>query len=242
MAEPIRAILLDIEGTTSSISFVYDVMFPFARKHFEPWLKEHWNETVVQQVLPVLAADLELPGTESLFGDADSDLLKCELVVRHLIAMMDDDIKATGLKQIQGMVWEDGFRSGEMVAHVYDDVRPALERWQCAGIDIRIYSSGSVHAQKLFFAHSVQGDLLPFFNGHYDTTVGAKREVDSYRSIATEFGMESSQILFVSDIVDELAAAQQTGMQTALSLRPGNKPIDSTDGWCAVTSFDQIVV
>ena len=237
-----RGILLDIEGTTSSISFVYDVMFPYARKHFASYLAEHWNTPAVDAALPLLADDLAADSVEAMFGDDKDSDAQQKIVVARLIQLMDDDVKATGLKKIQGLVWQAGFHSGEMVAHVYDDVRPALEAWKATGIDIRIYSSGSVHAQHLFFQHSVAGDLLPFFSGHYDTTTGAKADADSYRAIANEFGLPSEEILFVSDVVAELEGALAAGMQTVLSIRAGNKAVENADKYTAVTSFDEIDV
>jgi len=141
---------------------------------------------------------------------------------------------------MQGLVWQEGFTSGEMVAHVYDDVRPAIEAWKAAGKDVRIYSSGSVHAQKLFFEHSVAGDMLPLFGGHYDTTTGPKKEADSYRKIAEAYDLPASEILFVSDIEAELDAAIEAGMQTVLSIRPGNKPLQNAQRYQAVDSFAEI--
>ena len=237
-----RGILLDIEGTTSSISFVYDVMFPYARKHFAGYLAEHWNTPEVEATLPLLAGDLGAASVEAMFGDATDEAAQQKIVVSHLIQLMDDDVKATGLKKIQGLVWQAGFHSGEMVAHVYDDVRPALEKWKAAGIDMRIYSSGSVHAQHLFFQHSVAGDLLPFFSGHYDTTTGAKADPDSYRAIAVEFGLPPEEILFVSDVAVELEGALAAGMQTVLSIRPGNKVVENVDQYVSVVSFGEIEV
>ena len=143
---------------------------------------------------------------------------------------------------MQGLVWQEGFTSGEMVAHVYDDVRPSIEAWKAAGKDVRIYSSGSVHAQKLFFEHSVAGDMLPLFNGHYDTITGPKKEAHSYRQIAKAFDLPASEILFVSDITDELDAAIEAGMQTVLSIRPGNKPVENAESYTAVNSFAEIKV
>ncbi len=246
MSDSIRGVLLDIEGTTSSISFVYDVMFPFARKHFAGYLEKHWDTEAVQDAVSMLRQDdaqWNAPETVlSEFGeDHGPDLFRTG-VVKCLLRLMDNDVKATGLKKMQGLVWQEGFTSGEMVAHVYDDVRPAIEAWKAAGKDVRIYSSGSVHAQKLFFEHSVAGDMLPLFSGHYDTTTGSKKEADSYRKIAEAFGLTASEILFVSDITDELDAATEAGMQTALSIRPGNKPIENTSRYRAVESFSEIAV
>ena len=244
MSDSIRGILLDIEGTTSSISFVYDVMFPFARKHFAGYLEKHWDTDPVQDAVSMLRQDDQEWNAPDIVlaefsEDADPKLFRAG-IVKCLLRLMDDDVKATGLKKMQGLVWQEGFTSGEMVAHVYDDVRPAIEAWKRAGQDVRIYSSGSVHAQKLFFEHSVAGNMLPLFGGHYDTTTGPKKEADSYRQIAEAFGLPASEILFVSDIDDELDAATEARMQTVLSIRPGNKPVENADRYQAVSSFADI--
>jgi len=153
---------------------------------------------------------------------------------------MDGDVKATGLKQLQGLIWRSGFESGELRAHVYDDVPPALEAWRGAGIDVRIYSSGSVAAQVLFFGHTVAGDLRPLLNGHYDTTTGSKQEPASYLQIADAFGLPPAEILFLSDVTAELAAARQAGLQTALCLRPGNAEPPADHGFATLRDFGEI--
>ena len=246
MSDSIRGVLLDIEGTTSSISFVYDVMFPFARKHFAGYLEKHWDSDPVQDAVSMLVQDdKDFNAPELLLAAFDNEhdpkLFRAG-VVKCLLRLMDDDVKATGLKKMQGLVWQEGFTSGEMVAHVYDDVRPAIEAWKATGKDVRIYSSGSVHAQKLFFEHSVAGNMLPLFSGHYDTTTGPKKDADSYRQITEAFGLPADEILFVSDIVAELDAATEAGMQAVLSIRPGNKPAENADRYQAVNSFADIKV
>lgn len=221
-----RAILLDIEGTTSSVSFVYDVMFPYVRKHLTFEVLTNWLEPDYLEAFHAIAKDA---GHESLDAwlkqhglTRNQPLRAATVVCGEVTRLMDGDVKATGLKQLQGLIWKAGFESGELKAHVYDDVPPALAVWSKAGIDIRIYSSGSVQAQKLFFGHTIAGDLLPHFRGHYDTTTGPKKEAESYRRIAADFGLPPGEILFLSDIVAELDAACDTGMATALVLRPGN--------------------
>jgi enolase-phosphatase E1 len=154
---------------------------------------------------------------------------------------MDADAKVTGLKQIQGMIWEEGFRNGELRSRIFDDVPVALAGWCQKGREIRIYSSGSVHAQKLFFAHTKRGDLTAHFTGYYDTTTGSKRETASYMAIAADCGLPADQILFVSDLVEELNAARNAGMFTALALRPGNQPAPSHDH-PAITTFSEIAL
>ena len=143
-------------------------------------------------------------------------------------------------KQLQGLIWKDGFHSGQLVSHLFDDVAPAIRTWNEEGLDVRIYSSGSVAAQKLFFGHTVAGDLLALLKGHYDTKTGPKKERDSYIAIAKEFGLPPNEILFISDVSAELEAAKAAGMQVLLSLRPGNHPVDDRDRFSTISSFDQV--
>ena len=151
--------------------------------------------------------------------------------------MIDNDVKATGLKQLQGIIWKSGFHSGEMVAHLYDDTAPALKRWKQQGLDLRIYSSGSIAAQKLFFGHSVAGDILDLFSSHYDTTTGPKKEAESYRKIVADCGIAADRIVFISDVAAELDAAAQAGLQTVLSIRPGNAAVMDVENYQAIESF-----
>lgn len=240
----VRGILLDIEGTTSSISFVYDVMFPLVRRELDVFLKDHWGQPELMAALDQLARDA---GHENLRAmcepeSARDDWQAQEVVRREVTALMDKDAKTTGLKQLQGLIWQAGFESGELLAHVYDDVPPALAAWNAAGKDVRIYSSGSVHAQQLFFGHTTAGNLLGHLRGHYDTTIGPKREADSYRRIAGQFQLPPAEILFLSDIVAELDAARDAGLQTALVFRPGNTKgqAGNGQGHVEITSFDQL--
>ena len=157
-----------------------------------------------------------------------------------MLALMDQDSKAPALKELQGHVWEDGYQTGELIGAVFADVRPALERWRESGIDVGIFSSGSVLAQKLLFGHSSAGDLTPLLRWHFDTAVGAKSDPDSYRRIAASIGHPPGDVLFVSDIVAELDAARTAGMQTALSVRPGNAPIAGDHRHRSVSSFEEM--
>jgi len=225
-----RGILLDIEGTTSSISFVYDVMFPFVRRELDAYLRGHWGEPALTAACDAIARDAGSPSIA-----ASQEQVKAEV-----LRLMDGDVKATGLKQLQGLIWDAGFTSGEMKAHVYDDVPPALSAWNKAGLDVRIYSSGSVQAQKLFFGHTIAGNLLPQFRGHYDTTTGPKKEAASYAAIAAEFGLPPREILFLSDVPAELDAAKQAGLQTALVLRPGNAAVKPEHGHREIRSFAEV--
>ncbi|MCH2180598.1 MAG: acireductone synthase [Mariniblastus sp.] len=233
------SVLLDIEGTTSSISFVYDVMFPYVREHVDSFLAKNWSEPAFQECLPLLSSDLGQPSVERwLVGEPAQQQ---EAVHRAVIDLMDADVKATGLKKIQGLVWKDGFESGEIVSHLFDDVAPAMRQWHENGIEIRIYSSGSVGAQLLFFGNTREGDLLPLICGHYDTQVGGKREASSYQEIASDAHVSPGSVLFVSDVTAELEAAKAAGMQTCLSLRPGNEPVH-TDVFESIRSFSELVL
>ena len=157
-----------------------------------------------------------------------------------MLALMDQDSKTPALKELQGHIWEDGYNTGELLGAVFDDVRPALERWQQRGIAVGIFSSGSVLAQKLLFGHSSAGDLTPLLRWHFDTSVGAKTNPDSYRRIAASIGESTDAVLFVSDIVAELDAARAAGMQTALSIRPGNAAVAAGHGHRSISSFEEL--
>jgi enolase-phosphatase E1 len=227
-----RGILLDIEGTTSSVSFVYDVMFPYVRKHLTFEVFANWLEPEYIEAFHALARDA---GHDSLDAwlktnklTRENPLRAADVVCKEVLRLMDADVKATGLKQLQGLIWKSGFESGELKAHIYDDVPPALAAWNAAGKDVRIYSSGSVQSQKLFFGHTIAGDLLPHFRGHYDTTTGPKKEAGSYREIAGDFRFPPGEILFLSDVIAELDAARAAGLQTALVVRPGNPSVQES--------------
>jgi enolase-phosphatase E1 len=224
-----RGVLVDVEGTTSAVAYVYDVMFPFARKGIAGYVAQHWDDGALASVRQQFATD------------AGRELATPDELTTEALRLMDGDVKATGLKTLQGHVWEAGFRSGELQAHVFADVSPALAAWREAGLDVRVYSSGSIHAQRLFFGHTEAGDLLPYFSGHYDTTTGPKREVVSYSAIAADWGLAPSEVLFLSDITEELNAARVAGMQTALVVRPGNAqatPVEPPH--VVIESFEQI--
>ena len=225
-----RAFLLDVEGTTSSVSYVYDVLFPYARERLRDFLTAHWNDPQVVRARELIARDAGVP----------IEAQPLDLLVSHLEGLMQTDAKATGLKDLQGLIWRDGFLSGTLSSHIYPDVAPALAAWVAAGRQVRIFSSGSIAAQRLFMAHSVAGDLSRFLGGHYDTTTGSKRSASSYAAIAAEMGLPAGEILFVSDVVAELDAAELAGMQTALAVRPGNAPSSPGHGHAAIESFDQI--
>ncbi|MFZ4734212.1 MAG: acireductone synthase [Pirellulales bacterium] len=233
-----RGILLDVEGTTSSISFVYDVLFRFAREHVGGFLASRADDPVVR----LLAADIRAEDRAAAGAGAAEPEDWQAATATAALSLMDRDSKCTPLKMLQGMIWRQGFESGALVSHVYDDVPAALEDWATSGLDVRIYSSGSVEAQRLFFGHSAHGDLTPWLRGHYDTTTGPKRDPESYRRIAADMGIEPRQILFISDIGAELDAARAAGMATALAERPGNHPVESLAAHDPIGSFADIVL
>lgn len=238
-------ILLDIEGTTSPIRFVYDQMFPFVRRELHSYLQTHWANTALAEACDLIAQDagyasLQAWSEQVLSGDAGDSTQQMALVASEVARLMDADVKATGLKRLQGLIWKDGFESGELKAELFPDVAGCVRAWQQQGLDVRIYSSGSVQAQKLFFQHTIEGNLLPYFQAHYDTTTGGKKEAASYAVIAGDYQLSPDKILFVSDIVEELDAAKMSGMATALSVRPDNHPVTNPHQHPVIHSFTEI--
>ena len=200
------AIVTDIEGTTSSLSFVKDVLFPYARAALPDFVARHAQEPAVRKLLDDARA---IAGTP-----LDNATLATEMQ-----RWIDADRKLTPLKALQGLIWETGYRRGDFRGHVYADAVAKLREWHARGIPLYVYSSGSVHAQKLLFAHTEFGDLTPLFSGYFDTEVGPKREADSYRRIAQHIGIAPARIAFLSDIAPELAAARAAGMRTVYVVR-----------------------
>lgn len=223
----IKAIVTDIEGTTSSIDFVHKVLFPYAAEHLPNYVREH------QKVVAVVE---QLKETASIAGVADDDI---EAIIETLLQWIRDDNKATPLKALQGMIWAHGYEVGDFTGHVYADVAPNLGKWVEQGIALYVYSSGSVPAQKLLFGYSDAGDLTKYFKGYFDTRTGHKREVQSYQAIVTELNLPADSILFLSDIVEELDAASQAGMQTLQLVRDDDVV---TGRHASVTDFDQVNV
>ncbi|MBO2926799.1 acireductone synthase [Metapseudomonas otitidis] len=208
---PIKAILTDIEGTTSAVSFVFDVLFPYAARHLPGFVSEHAAE-------PVVAEQVEAVRRES--GEPEASV---ERVVAILLEWIAKDRKATPLKALQGMVWEQGYRAGQLKGHVYPDAVEALRRWHIEGYRLYVYSSGSIQAQKLIFGCSEAGDLSPLFSGYFDTTSGPKREAGSYRRIVEAIGLPAEEVLFLSDVVQELDAAREAGLPTIGLAREGGE-------------------
>ena len=224
----IKAILTDIEGTTSSISFVKDVLFPYARKRLPAFLTTHADKPEVRHWLHEAAKEA------GLVSASQSELIAL------LQRWIDEDRKATPLKALQGMIWDEGYRNGDYRAHMYPEVPAKLRAWKDQGLELYVYSSGSVAAQKLFFAFSEAGDLTPLFSGYFDTETGPKRDANSYRSIAIAIGMPANEVLFLSDVVEELDAAQAAGMKTTLLARaPAQCPTGCAHA--CVPDFDAVV-
>jgi len=203
----IRAIVTDIEGTTSSPSFVKDVLFPYARERMEAFVRSHQDDPDVLRLL------------DDVRSEAGDPALDLDGVIAQLVRWIDEDRKVTPLKSLQGLIWETGYRDGDFHGHIYPDAVEALRRWKEQGIDLYVYSSGSVYAQKLLFGHTAYGDLTPLFSGYFDTKIGAKTESDSYRHIVAELGLDGAEILFLSDVQRELDAARETGMRTIWLVR-----------------------
>lgn len=228
-----RAILTDIEGTTSSIAFVKDVLFPYARRELPSILAERGGERPVRRWLDAVAAEV---------GGAATD----ETLVATLRDWIDEDRKHTALKALQGMIWDAGYRRGDFRAHVYPDAVAALRAWHAAGHRLAVYSSGSVPAQKLFFGHSEAGDLAPLFSAWFDTETGPKRDAESYRRITQALAVPASGIVFLSDVVAELDAARDAGLATVLVDRRSDYPTarfgEATSGHRRVESFADIAI
>jgi len=227
----IKAIVTDIEGTTSSISFVHNVLFPYAASHIADYVREqHSNESVSAQLKEV----------SEISGCRHDDI---DELIQQLLGWIEQDKKITPLKTLQGMIWEQGYKQGDFTGHVYEDVVSCLKEWNQQGIDLYVYSSGSVKAQKLIFGHTEYGDLTPLFKGYFDTRIGNKREAESYKNIITEIGFEPESILFLSDIEQELDAAAQAGMQTYWLIREGdsNVPFEKASSkYATARSFNEI--
>lgn len=191
----VSIILTDIEGTTSSLSFVKDVLFPYAEKNLPAFVRANANKPEVKEQLEKVGGTVE---------EAIATLLK----------WIKEDKKETALKSLQGMVWQEGYKESALTADVYPDALQALQEWQAKGKKLYIYSSGSIQAQKLLFGHTAAGNLNPLFSGYYDTTIGGKLEKDSYERIVKDIGVPANDIIFLSDNIKELDAAKAAGIRT----------------------------
>jgi enolase-phosphatase E1 len=222
----IKGILLDIEGTTTPITFVYNVLFPYARRHAQENLSLDDERALKSEHAADIGSGLTPPPWSS--G-----------AMAYVHWLMDQDRKSTALKNLQGRVWQHGYTRGELRGEVFPDVPSALARWHEAGIEIRIYSSGSVLAQQLIFSTTAYGDLTRCLNGYFDTTTGPKTEPSSYITIAAAFGLPPGEILFISDVTRELDAATAAGLKVLLSVRPGNTP-QPCHPYTSITEFGAV--
>jgi len=240
-ASKTKGILLDIEGTTTPISFVYDVLFPFARGRVTDYLEKQFDRADVRRDLELLRREHDAEaGPERPQLSSHSRAEEIASVTAYLHWLMDKDRKSTALKSLQGKIWEQGYREGRLKSQVFPDVLPAFQRWQAAGLRIAIFSSGSVLAQKLLFAHTEQGDLTEFIDNYFDTTTGPKAEVQSYRKIAATLELKETEVLFISDVVAELDAARESGMNTLLCLRPGNHQQPSNHQHSIIETLEEV--
>jgi enolase-phosphatase E1 len=230
----IRVILTDVEGTTSAISFVHEVLFPYAAEHLGDFVQEHRGKPAVRAELDAVAAHA---------GIARDDI---GALVEELQRWIREDRKATPLKALQGMIWQQGYERGDFQSHVYEDAADYLRRWHDRGLRLYVYSSGSVQAQKLIFGYSVAGDLTPCFSDYFDTRVGGKKDADSYRNILKTLGVDPAAMLFLSDVEAELVAAEAAGIRTCWLVRegesgsPGGVPDNSGEGRVAARSFADV--
>jgi enolase-phosphatase E1 len=233
MNTPIRHILLDIEGTTCPVSFVSETLFPYAREHLQAFLQGHQDDPAVQelvrQVTQAWRADPD-PEATALLQFAPANSTGSSPVVPYLHWLMQQDRKLTALKDLQGMIWEEGYRCGALQGPIYPDVPSALRRWRDAGLGLAVYSSGSINAQKLIYGHSNAGDLRRLFQHWFDTRSGSKLEPGSYTHIAAVLNCEPGAVLFISDSIAELQAASLANMTVLLCNRDGlaNTQMDST--------------
>lgn len=222
----LRAILTDIEGTTSSIAFVHEVLFPYSRVRLADYVAAHAAESGVAAILDAVRAEA---------GEPDLGVEGCTTL---LIEWHDADRKIGPLKALQGLIWAKGYAEGALQGHVYPDAAAGLQRWHAGGMALYVYSSGSVAAQKLIFGHTAFGDLTPLFSGYFDTGIGGKKEAASYAAIAEAIAIPPAEILFLSDVEAELAAAASAGLQVTLLARD---MVPTQSAYPKVQSFDAIL-
>jgi enolase-phosphatase E1 len=216
----VQAVLCDIEGTTSSLSFVHNVLFPLSYERMEDFIRRNWNRQELEQI-------------KSEMGDAGQDE-----IIKTFRSWILEDRKERALKSIQGKIWKDAFESGQIRGHVYPDVEPSFYKWRDSGIQICIFSSGSIEAQKLLFRYSQVGDLSRFISAYFDTSTGPKKESSSYKTIAGKLSLDGPNILFLSDVQSELDAARAADMHTTQVMREGVTP--NSSGHPIVNSFNEI--
>lgn len=241
-----KSIICDIEGTTSSIRFVKDTLFPYALKNVEEYLKANWNEDATKTVVAALREQAEedkkaeLEGALTIPAGDSEDIIPD--IVKYVEWQTSRDAKTGSLKTLQGLIWAKGYKDGSIKGHVYEDVSKALAQWTEGGRKVYIYSSGSVDAQKMLFEHSEQGDLVKYLAGHYDTKLGAKTEKDSYEALLKNIEASAEEALFLTDVVAEAKAAKEAGLNVVVLDRPGNAELSEDDRkeFTVVSSFADI--
>lgn len=239
-------VLLDIEGTTTSISFVKDTLFPYARQHVSEYLTAHWDDPETKSIVNNLIQQSLEDDTSDKSVAIDKNTTTEELklaVVRYILWQMDRDLKTTPLKQLQGLIWQEAYVTGQISGHVYEDVLEVLKSWNNSGKNAYIYSSGSVQAQKLLFGHSTYGDLTSLLHGYFDANIGPKISSASYTSICKNIDVPPQDVLFLTDVPKEAYAAKEAGLQVVLVTRPGNADLSDTDKqtFDVIHSFEQLV-
>lgn len=238
----VRVVLLDIEGTTTPIAFVHDVLFSYATAHARAFLERRWETPEVAEIVSMLAAehaaDVAARHTPRVWPHPAA----LDDVAGYVLWLIERDRKSPGLKRLQGLIWESGYRAGELRGEMFDDVPQAIAGWHAQGLRIAIYSSGSELAQRLIFSTTSRGDLTVMMSAFFDTRVGAKTDAASYTRVAAQLQCAPGEVLFVSDVAAELIAAQDAGMQVALAMRPGNAPISAPLHAPRVHSLLDIVV
>ncbi|MGZ8161588.1 MAG: acireductone synthase [Methylobacter sp.] len=221
----VKAIVTDIEGTTTSLSFVKETLFPYARAHLAEFVRSHVTDPQVKILLDDTCKEVGFK-------------LDIEQLIQQLIHWLDEDKKVTPLKSLQGLIWEKGYKQGDFKGHLYQDAAENLKAWKAEGINLYIYSSGSIYAQKLLFGHTEYGDLTPLFSGYFDTHIGGKKEKESYNKIAQKLVCSPDKVLFLSDIKEELDAAREAGFRTIWLTRDVTP--DPQAEHQQVSTFDQV--
>ena len=229
-ATGVALILLDIEGTTTPVAFVADVLFPYARREVRPYFEAQADTAEYESIVSGLRAEhaaAQRGGEPVPAWNDESAAATLASAATFVEWLMDRDRKSTPLKELQGRIWKHGYERGELAGEVFPDVPAALQRWNAEGVQVGIFSSGSVLAQQLLFRHSSAGDLTGLLQWYFDTHVGAKSDPESYRRIAQAVGIAADRAVFLSDVPRELDAARAAGMQVRLVVRPGNAPVES---------------
>ncbi|KAI8065546.1 2,3-diketo-5-methylthio-1-phosphopentane phosphatase [Gongronella butleri] len=240
-----QILLVDIEGTITPITFVKDVLFPYVTNNLDTFLDQHWESPeltpYIEQLREQASKDVQAGISEAVEVPTEGSPETIQAAVKKNIQwQMAQDRKIGALKSFQGYMWKAGYQSGELLSIVYDDVIPVLEQWQQKGKKNYIYSSGSIPAQKLLVNHTNHGNIAKYFSGYYDTSIGLKVETGSYEAIAKDMGVAPSSILFVSDNIREIEAADKAGFHVLIADRPGNAPLPAEHAYKVITSFAQI--